>query len=103
MCLGHDVGHTPFGHVGEDTIKDLLDGAWDSNAHSLRVLETLEMQYPKFDGLDLTWATKEGIARHMTVFDIPSSEHGDATTYGKYHAPSPECQVGNVCVRQPKS
>ncbi len=97
ICLGHDVGHTPFGHIGEDTIKRLLDGVevWDSNAHSLKVLESLEKQYPEFDGLDLTWATREGIARHKTVFDIPSSEHGDQSPYGKYKASSPECQVAD--------
>jgi dGTPase len=97
ICLGHDVGHTPFGHVGERTIKALLEGVtvWDSNAHSLRVLEELEQQYPRFDGLDLTWATREGIARHMTVFDVPSAEHGD-DVYGQYQAPSLECQVGNA-------
>lgn len=73
ICLAHDLGHTPFGHTGESTLNALLaeHGGWDSNQHSLTVVEEIETNYPDHPGLDLTWATREGIARHQTPFDAP--------------------------------
>jgi len=98
LCLAHDVGHTPFGHQGEETLKRLLadDGGWDSNQHSLRVIDEIEAQYPNFLGLDLTWAVREGVARHKTAFDVPAVTHGTGSDLGGYRAPSLETQVGNV-------
>jgi dGTPase len=92
ICLGHDVGHTPFGHIGEMTLDDLLkqSGGWNSNAHSLTVLDELEIQYPQHRGLDLTWATREGIARHKTKFDEPIEGFAD------YPSPSLEAQCANL-------
>jgi dGTPase len=98
ICLAHDVGHTPFGHQGEATLERLLadqDG-WDSNHHSLRVIDEIEAQYPQFLGLDLTWAVREGVARHQTAFDVPAVTHGLGSDLGTYRAPSPEAQVGNI-------
>jgi dGTPase len=91
ICLGHDVGHAPFGHVGEATLAALLEGAaeWNANVHSLMVLDELEVQYPDFLGLDLTWATREGIARHRTPFDAPAE-------FGGYAQSSLEAQVANL-------
>ena len=66
LCLAHDIGHPPFGHAGEDALQACLDGygGFDHNAHTLRVLTRLETPYPRFDGLNLTWETLEGLAKH---------------------------------------
>jgi dGTPase len=66
LCLAHDIGHPPFGHSGEDALKDAMAGVggFDHNAHTLRTLTRLEAPYPAFDGLNLTWDTLEGLAKH---------------------------------------
>lgn len=98
ICLGHDVGHTPFGHQGEETLKRLLahHGGWDSNHHSLMVLEEIEVQYPAHLGLDLTMAVREGIARHKTAFDDPAVGYGSGSELGIHRSPSLEAQTGNI-------
>ncbi len=66
LCLAHDLGHPPFGHAGEDALSELL-GAWggfDHNGHTLRLVARLETPYPDFDGLNLSWETLEGLAKH---------------------------------------
>ncbi|MEN3972011.1 deoxyguanosinetriphosphate triphosphohydrolase [Sphingomicrobium sp. XHP0235] len=66
LCLAHDLGHPPFGHAGEDALGEALEdaGGFDHNGHSLRILTRLECPYPGFDGLNLTWETLEGLAKH---------------------------------------
>ncbi len=66
LCLAHDIGHPPFGHAGEDALQACLApyGGFDHNAHTLRTLAVLETPYPHFDGLNLTWETLEGLAKH---------------------------------------
>ncbi len=66
VALAHDLGHTPFGHVGEDALDALMApyGGFDHNAQSLRIISSLERHYAEFDGLNLTWETLEGIAKH---------------------------------------
>ncbi|WP_343343660.1 deoxyguanosinetriphosphate triphosphohydrolase [Sphingomicrobium sp. XHP0239] len=66
LCLAHDLGHPPFGHAGEDALSDALAdaGGFDHNGHSVRLLTALECPYPGFDGLNLTWETLEGLAKH---------------------------------------
>ena len=66
LCLAHDIGHPPFGHAGEDAIDAAMApaGGFDHNAHTLRLLTTLETPYPTFDGYNLTWETLEGLAKH---------------------------------------
>ncbi len=66
LALAHDLGHTPFGHAGEDALQEaMLDyGGFDHNAQTLRILTKLEHRYAEFDGLNLTWETLEGIAKH---------------------------------------
>jgi len=66
LCLAHDIGHPPFGHSGEDALEAACAhaGGFDHNAHTLRVLTRLETPYPRWDGLDLTWETLEGLAKH---------------------------------------
>ncbi|HEV7690911.1 MAG TPA: deoxyguanosinetriphosphate triphosphohydrolase [Hyphomonadaceae bacterium] len=66
LALSHDIGHPPFGHAGETALNELMaqyDG-FDHNAQALRVLTKLERKYPKFDGLNLTWETLEGVIKH---------------------------------------
>lgn len=71
LALAHDLGHTPFGHAGEDTLKKLMKdhGGFNHNLHSLKIVDKLEDRYPDFPGLNLTWETREGIAKHTTSFD----------------------------------
>jgi len=66
VALAHDLGHTPFGHAGEDTLAALMApyGGFDHNAQALRIVTLLERHYAAFDGLNLTWETLEGIAKH---------------------------------------
>src|SRR5438045_8562748 len=66
LCLAHDLGHPPFGHGGEDALDDGLGdaGGFDPNGHTLRLVTCLENPYPSFDGLNLTWETLEGLAKH---------------------------------------
>ncbi len=66
LCLAHDLGHPPFGHSGEDALKEATApaGGFDHNAHTLRILTRLETPYPCWDGLNLTWETLEGLAKH---------------------------------------
>ncbi len=66
VALAHDLGHTPFGHAGEEALdavtKDI--GGFDHNAHALRLVTKLEHRYAGFDGLNLTWETLEGLVKH---------------------------------------
>ncbi|MDF7775765.1 deoxyguanosinetriphosphate triphosphohydrolase [Sphingomonas sp. AOB5] len=66
LCLAHDIGHPPFGHAGEDALKEALtgQGGFDHNGHTLRALTHLDRPYPGWDGLNLTWDTLEGLAKH---------------------------------------
>jgi len=66
LALAHDLGHPPFGHSGEDALAKCMEpyGGFDHNAQTLRIVESLERRYAKFDGLNLTWETLEGIAKH---------------------------------------
>jgi len=66
IALAHDLGHTPFGHTGEDAMERLMApyGGFDHNAQALRIVTRLERHYADFDGLNLTWETLEGIAKH---------------------------------------
>ncbi len=66
VALAHDLGHTPFGHTGEESLSALMApyGGFDHNAQALRIVTALERHYARFDGLNLTWETLEGIAKH---------------------------------------
>ncbi|QDY69359.1 deoxyguanosinetriphosphate triphosphohydrolase [Qingshengfaniella alkalisoli] len=66
VALAHDLGHTPFGHTGEDALDEMMApfGGFDHNAQTLRIVTWLERHYADFDGLNLTWDTLEGIAKH---------------------------------------
>ena len=66
VALAHDLGHTPFGHTGEDALNELMEpyGGFDHNAQAVKIVTNLERHYADFDGLNLTWETLEGIAKH---------------------------------------
>ena len=66
LCLAHDIGHPPFGHAGEEALEKALapHGGFDHNAQTLRMLTRLEKPYPRFAGLNLSWETLEGLAKH---------------------------------------
>ncbi len=101
LCLAHDIGHPPFGHAGEDALRQAMEGegGFDHNAQALRVLMRLESPYCEHDGLNLTWELLEGLAKH----NGPVAEPGWALTeldaafpldLGRY--PSLEAQVAAV-------
>ena len=84
IACAHDLGHPPFGHTGEDALHELMApyGGFDHNAQALRIVTKLEKHYAGFDGLNLTWETLEGIAKH----NGPAiSDHG-----GSHSAPTRE-------------
>ncbi|MEP1614247.1 MAG: deoxyguanosinetriphosphate triphosphohydrolase [Roseobacter sp.] len=66
VALAHDLGHTPFGHTGEDALSEMMKpyGGFDHNAQAIRIVTNLERHYADFDGLNLTWETLEGLAKH---------------------------------------
>ncbi|MCK4622428.1 MAG: deoxyguanosinetriphosphate triphosphohydrolase [Desulfuromonadales bacterium] len=76
LALAHDLGHTPFGHTGENVLNRLMKnyGGFEHNRQSLRIVETLEQRYPDFDGLNLSWETREGIIKHSSDYDSAGSE-----------------------------
>lgn len=71
IALAHDLGHTPFGHSGEEVLNELMSdlGGFNHNLQGLRVVDYLEERYPNFPGLNLTWEVREGIIKHSSAFD----------------------------------
>lgn len=80
IALAHDLGHTPFGHTGEDALARLMApyGGFDHNAQALRIVTRLERHYADFDGLNLTWESLEGIAKHNGPVIGPNADAGHA-------------------------
>ncbi len=74
ICLVHDIGHTPFGHSGEYTMRRLMAdfGGFNHQAQSLRVVDELEERFPEHRGLNLTYEVREGISKHETEYDVAS-------------------------------
>ncbi len=91
VALAHDLGHTPFGHAGEDALNAAMVGydGFDHNAQALRVVTRLERRYARFDGLNLTWETLEGLVKHngplvregQSVADLPFAIRAVDETY----------------------
>ena len=79
LALAHDLGHTPFGHTGEDALDALMRpwGGFDHNVQTLRIVTRLERRYASFDGLNLTWEVLEGLAKHNGPLTGP---HARAST-----------------------
>ncbi|MGA1562351.1 MAG: dGTP triphosphohydrolase, partial [Gammaproteobacteria bacterium] len=69
IALAHDLGHTPFGHAGQDALNDCMQdyGGFEHNLQSLRVVDALEQRYADFPGLNLTFETREGILKHCSL------------------------------------
>src|SRR5574341_624744 len=88
--LGHDLGHTPFGHSGEKVMNELMHqhGGFEHNRQTLRILELLERRYPDFPGLNLTWEVREGIIKHRPDSDARAPEE-----YAPGEAPTLEAQL----------
>ncbi len=95
LALAHDLGHSPFGHAGEDALKEMMApyGGFDHNAQSLRVITRLEQRYAEFDGLNLTWETLEGVVKHNGPLIARSDGRGQGAC-----APLPEAIADYVAV-----
>jgi dGTPase len=93
ICLAHDLGHPPFGHAGEDALNKLMAdfGGFNHNHQSFRVVTELERRYPQWAGLNLTYETLEGIAKHETEYDV-----GGTTTFDPDTRGSIEAQIADV-------
>ncbi|MAG55871.1 MAG: deoxyguanosinetriphosphate triphosphohydrolase [Planctomycetes bacterium] len=90
LALAHDLGHTPFGHSGGDVLDELMrpDGGFEHNRQSLRVVDRLEIKYPDFEGLNLTYEVRESIIKHARPFHGP-----DYDPYRPDEGPCLEAQV----------
>ena len=96
LSLSHDMGHTPFGHLGEEVLGALMKehGGFDHNRQSLRIVEQLEDRYPDFSGLNLTYEVREGIAKHSGVCDpVRVPEYAD---YHPEEQPPLEAQIIDI-------
>jgi len=95
ICLGHDLGHPPFGHSGEAILNKLMadHGGFDHNKQSLRILTKLESRYPRWPGLNLTHELREGIVKHETEYDLSDSA---AEGFDPHLRASLEAQIANV-------
>jgi len=102
IALAHDLGHTPFGHAGQDALHDCMraHGGFEHNLQSLRVVDQLEARYPDFDGLNLSFETREGILKHCSRRDALALEAlepgGVARRFLDGSQPSLEAQLINL-------
>jgi len=97
IALAHDLGHTPFGHAGQDALHACMrrHGGFEHNLQSLRVVDLLEQRYATFDGLNLTFETREGILKHCSRQNARAlGELGER--FLKRHQPSLEAQIANL-------
>ena len=102
IALAHDLGHTPFGHAGQDALHDCMaaHGGFEHNLQSLRVVDKLEARYPAFDGLNLTFETREGILKHCSARNaarlVAAEPEGPARRFIAGTQPSLEAQLVNL-------
>lgn len=102
IALAHDLGHTPFGHAGQDALNDCMNGhgGFEHNLQSLRVVDKLEERYPGFDGLNLSFETREGILKHCSRTNAEQLEAQEPGGVGrrfiKGTQPSLEAQLCNL-------
>jgi dGTPase len=101
-ALAHDLGHTPFGHAGQDALNECMaaEGGFEHNLQSLRVVDELEERYPEFDGLNLTFETREGILKHCSAANAHRLERLEPGGVGRRFIdrtqPSLEAQLCNL-------
>ena len=93
ICLAHDLGHPPFGHVGEATLNELMQayGGYDHQRQTFRLVTHLERRYPDHPGLNLTYEVLEGVVKHDTDYDVV-----DASGFGPDERGTLECQLSNL-------
>ena len=102
IALAHDLGHTPFGHAGQDALNACMaeHGGFEHNLQSLRVVDSLEERYPQFDGLNLTFETREGILKHCSRTNAEQLEVQEPQGIGQRFLtrtqPSLEAQLCNL-------
>ena len=94
IALAHDIGHPPFGHAGEDALRELMQGhgGFDHNIQGLRIVDVLEERYPDFPGLNLSWEVRESINKHRTPYDHPDMQ----VALDPARAPLLESQVADI-------
>lgn len=97
ICLAHDLGHTPFGHAGQDALNACMKsfGGFEHNLQSLRVVDELEERYAAFPGLNLTFETREGILKHCSVSNAKSLG-AVGERFLRREQPSLEAQIANL-------
>ncbi|MEZ5717570.1 MAG: deoxyguanosinetriphosphate triphosphohydrolase, partial [Burkholderiaceae bacterium] len=102
ISLAHDLGHTPFGHAGQDALNACMAGlgGFEHNLQSLRVVDRLERRYPQFDGLNLSFETREGILKHCSRANAQALEAAEPGGVGRrflaHQQPSLEAQLCNL-------
>jgi dGTPase len=102
IALAHDLGHTPFGHAGQDALNECMTpyGGFEHNLQSLRVVDSLEERYAQFDGLNLCFETREGILKHCSLRNAQMLEAqepgGVASRFLTKSQPSLEAQLCNI-------
>lgn len=104
VSLAHDLGHTPFGHAGEDILNEKMKdfGGFSHNAHTLKIITKLEKSYIDFDGLNLSWEMLEGVVKHNGAIRDLSKVHNYIKEYNSKHdldlarSPSIEAQISAI-------
>lgn len=102
IALAHDLGHTPFGHAGQDALDDCMrdHGGFEHNLQSLRVVDELEQRYPQYDGLNLSFETREGILKHCSRANAERIEAAEPGGVGRRFCdrtqPGLEAQLCNL-------
>src|SRR3954465_7236684 len=102
IALAHDLGHTPFGHAGQDALNECMaeHGGFEHNMQSLRVVDALEERYPQFDGLNLVFETREGVLKHCSRTNAERLEQVEPAGVGRRFLdrtqPSLEAQLCNL-------
>jgi len=93
ICLAHDLGHPPFGHIGEGILNDLMrdHGGYDHQRQTYRIVTALEHRYPDHPGLNLTYEVLEGVVKHDTDYDVV-----DAQDFTPEERGTLECQLSNL-------